>query len=126
MSAEESEEGGREGRGFRDEEEEEEVDARAQLPRSLGLPTRRRDAPLSGRPLAPILHHSPDLPLTSYPSLFVRKQDFKSAATGVSAKAMRNELNAMIQGIDDPDFKKVRRGRPALFPSLVESLESRD
>ncbi|GEM09002.1 UTP-glucose-1-phosphate uridylyltransferase [Rhodotorula toruloides] len=32
--------------------------------------------------------------------------DFKSAATGVSAKAMRNELNAMIQGIDDPDFKK--------------------
>ncbi|GAA6054870.1 hypothetical protein JCM3770_004261 [Rhodotorula araucariae] len=32
--------------------------------------------------------------------------DFKSAATGVSAKAMRNELNAMIQKIDDPDYKK--------------------
>ncbi|GAA6024228.1 hypothetical protein JCM8202_001438 [Rhodotorula sphaerocarpa] len=32
--------------------------------------------------------------------------DFKSAATGVSAKAMRNELNNMIQNIDDPDYKK--------------------
>ncbi|GAA6024325.1 hypothetical protein JCM10207_009266 [Rhodosporidiobolus poonsookiae] len=32
--------------------------------------------------------------------------DFKSAATGVSAKAMRNELNAMIQEIDDPEYKK--------------------
>lgn len=35
-------------------------------------------------------------------------QDFKSAATGVSAKAMRNELNSMIQKIDDPEYKKVR------------------
>ncbi|GJN88272.1 hypothetical protein Rhopal_001237-T1 [Rhodotorula paludigena] len=33
-------------------------------------------------------------------------QDFKSAATGVSAKAMRNELNAMIQKIDDADYRK--------------------
>ncbi|GAA5849486.1 hypothetical protein JCM3775_003209 [Rhodotorula graminis] len=32
--------------------------------------------------------------------------DFKSAATGVSAKAMRNELNAMIQNIQDPEYKK--------------------
>ncbi|GAA5841596.1 hypothetical protein JCM11251_004226 [Rhodosporidiobolus azoricus] len=32
--------------------------------------------------------------------------DFKSAATGVSAKAMRNELNAMIQKIDDAEYKK--------------------
>ncbi|SGY67949.1 BQ5605_C004g02829 [Microbotryum silenes-dioicae] len=32
--------------------------------------------------------------------------DFKSAATGVSAKAMRNELNSMIQKIDDPEYKK--------------------
>ncbi|GAA6003513.1 hypothetical protein JCM5350_000900, partial [Sporobolomyces pararoseus] len=32
--------------------------------------------------------------------------DFKTAATGVSAKAMRNELNAMIQKIDDPEYKK--------------------
>ncbi|BGP18750.1 UTP-glucose-1-phosphate uridylyltransferase [Rhodosporidiobolus nylandii] len=32
--------------------------------------------------------------------------DFKSAATGVSAKAMRNELNAMIQKIDDPEYRK--------------------
>jgi len=36
-------------------------------------------------------------------------QDFKTAATGVSAKAMRNELNAMIQKIDDPEYKKVSR-----------------
>ncbi|SCV72596.1 BQ2448_4133 [Microbotryum intermedium] len=33
-------------------------------------------------------------------------RDFKSAATGVSAKAMRNELNSMIQKIDDPEYKK--------------------
>ncbi|KAM0792666.1 hypothetical protein ACM66B_002446 [Microbotryomycetes sp. NB124-2] len=32
--------------------------------------------------------------------------DFKSAATGVSAKAMRNELNAMIQRIEDPEYRK--------------------
>jgi hypothetical protein len=35
-------------------------------------------------------------------------QDFKSAATGVAAKAMRNELNRMVQDItDDPEFKNV-------------------
>ncbi|KAM0752547.1 UTP-glucose-1-phosphate uridylyltransferase 2 [Meredithblackwellia eburnea MCA 4105] len=32
--------------------------------------------------------------------------DFKTAATGVAAKAMRNELNNMIQKIDEPEYKK--------------------
>ncbi len=36
------------------------------------------------------------------------KQDFKSATTGVAAKAMRNELNALVSGIDDPAVRKVR------------------
>jgi UTP--glucose-1-phosphate uridylyltransferase len=35
-------------------------------------------------------------------------QDFKSATTGVAAKAMRNELNKMVQGVQDPAQKKVR------------------
>lgn len=39
--------------------------------------------------------------------LFPELQDFKSAATGVAAKAMRNALNVMIQKIDDPEYKKV-------------------
>lgn len=30
------------------------------------------------------------------------QQDFKSATTGVAAKAMRNEINALVSGIDDP------------------------
>lgn len=34
-------------------------------------------------------------------------QDFKSATTGVAAKAMRNELNKMVQGVQDPAQKKV-------------------
>ncbi|KEI42794.1 uncharacterized protein L969DRAFT_84680 [Mixia osmundae IAM 14324] len=32
--------------------------------------------------------------------------DFKSATTGVAAKAMRNELNALVQKIDDPQVKR--------------------
>lgn len=37
-------------------------------------------------------------------------QDFKSATTGVAAKAMRNELNRMIQGIpaEEGEYKKAR------------------
>jgi hypothetical protein len=42
---------------------------------------------------------------------FPNKQDFKSAATGVSAKAMRNEIKAMIDKIDDPEYKRVRSPR---------------
>lgn len=38
---------------------------------------------------------------------FAAKQDFKSATTGVAAKAMRNELNALVSGIDDPAVRKV-------------------
>jgi hypothetical protein len=50
------------------------------------------------------------------------EQDFKSAATGVSAKAMRNELNSMIQSIDDAEYKKVRLRLP-LPPSLSARRE---
>merc|ERR1712093_365311 len=32
--------------------------------------------------------------------------DFKSAATGVTAKAMRAELNKLVQGIKDPEYKQ--------------------
>ncbi|UTT88570.1 hypothetical protein NDA17_000084 [Ustilago hordei] len=32
--------------------------------------------------------------------------DFKSATTGVAAKAMRNELNGLVAGIDDPAVRK--------------------
>lgn len=34
------------------------------------------------------------------------QQDFKSATTGVAAKAMRNEINALVSGIDDPAVRK--------------------
>ena len=39
----------------------------------------------------------------------LRSQDFKSAATGVTAKAMRAELNKLVQGIDpkERDYKSV-------------------
>ena len=35
-------------------------------------------------------------------------QDFKTAATGVTAKAMRAELNRLVQGIPTPEYKAVR------------------
>ena len=35
-------------------------------------------------------------------------QDFKSATSAVASKAMRNELNEMIHGIEDPAARKVR------------------
>lgn len=35
------------------------------------------------------------------------EQDFKSATTGVAAKAMRNELNRMVANVTDPAKKKV-------------------
>lgn len=44
-------------------------------------------------------------------------QDFKSATTGVAAKAMRNELNKMVAGIEDPVARKVRM----IFVSMVLS-----
>ena len=35
-------------------------------------------------------------------------QHFKSATTGVATKAMRYELNRLVQSIPDPETKKVR------------------
>jgi len=42
-------------------------------------------------------------------------QDFKSATTGVAAKAMRNQLNAMVAANTDPEKKKVRPSRTVMM-----------
>ena len=34
--------------------------------------------------------------------------DFKTSTTGVAAKAMRNELSALVNTVEDPETKKVR------------------
>lgn len=34
--------------------------------------------------------------------------DFKTATTGVAAKAMRNEIAKLVASVDDPHQKKVR------------------
>lgn len=39
--------------------------------------------------------------------LLTRRQDFKSASLAVASKAMRNELNQMIDGVEDPAAKRV-------------------
>ena len=33
--------------------------------------------------------------------------DFKAATTGIAAKAMRNELSALVQTVHDPDVRAV-------------------
>jgi hypothetical protein len=35
--------------------------------------------------------------------------DFKTATTGVAAKAMRNEISQLVATVDDPGAKKVAR-----------------
>ena len=42
-------------------------------------------------------------------SAIASHQDFKSATTGVAAKAMRNELNNLVAGIEDPVARKASR-----------------
>lgn len=39
--------------------------------------------------------------------------DFKTATTGVAAKAMRNELSALVSTVSDPPTRKVRSSPPA-------------
>lgn len=39
--------------------------------------------------------------------------DFKTATTGVAAKAMRNEISRLVSTVDDPQTKKVRTSRPS-------------
>ena len=34
--------------------------------------------------------------------------DFKTSTTGVAAKAMRNELSALVNTVKDPETRKVR------------------
>lgn len=38
--------------------------------------------------------------------------DFKTATTGVAAKAMRNELSALVSTVSDPPTRKVRSSPP--------------
>lgn len=38
--------------------------------------------------------------------------DFKTATTGVAAKAMRNEIHRLISTVEDPVTKKVRSCPP--------------
>lgn len=43
--------------------------------------------------------------------------DFKTATTGVAAKAMRNEISALVKSVKDPETKRVRSASvPALHP----------
>lgn len=37
-----------------------------------------------------------------------RFKHFKSATTGIATKNMRNELNALVNSVKDPQAKKVR------------------
>ena len=46
-------------------------------------------------------------------------QDFKSATTGVAAKTMRNELNNMVNGVTDPEKKKVRHPQLAHISNVL-------
>lgn len=43
--------------------------------------------------------------------------DFKTATTGVAAKAMRNELSSLVKSVSDPTTKKVRSLLVDLFVS---------
>ncbi|CEQ43003.1 SPOSA6832_04869, partial [Sporobolomyces salmonicolor] len=86
-----------------------------------GLTSTRSDAASRDSSSKP-LHWTVYLPLLR----FHRLQDFKTAATGVSAKAMRNELNAMIQKIDDAEYKKVRRGTRLGPRSIYRAVEANE
>ena len=44
--------------------------------------------------------------------------DFKSATSAVASKAMRNELNEMIEGIEDPAARKAFESEMASFYHL--------
>ena len=47
--------------------------------------------------------------------------DFKTATTGVAAKAMRNELSHLVSTISDPQEKKVRPPRAAYASRLTSA-----
>lgn len=46
------------------------------------------------------------------------QQDFKSATSAVASKAMRNELNALIEGIEDPTAKRAFEAEMSSFYHL--------
>ena len=43
--------------------------------------------------------------------------DFKTATTGVAAKAMRNELSSLVNTVKDPETRKVRLRPVFIYPS---------
>ena len=43
--------------------------------------------------------------------------DFKTSTTGVAAKAMRNELSALVNTVKDPETRKVRLRPLFICPS---------
>src|SRR5436190_9852979 len=52
--------------------------------------------------------------------------DFKTATTGVAAKAMRNEMSQLVATVEDPITKKVRYLNPFISSFLLfASLDSR-
>lgn len=66
------------------------------------------------RPRALALHGPARRSHYGYDDAHSHTQDFKSATTGVAAKAMRNELNRMVQGVTDPAKKKVSSVGPIM------------
>lgn len=46
--------------------------------------------------------------------------DFKTATTGISAKAMRNDLSHLVGTVDDPTTKKVRNLETAWAPHAYD------
>ena len=47
--------------------------------------------------------------------------DFKTATTGVAAKAMRNELSALVNTVKDPETRKVRTRYP--LSAILQMIE---
>ncbi len=88
-------------------------------PRSVPRPSQRP------RSLLLTVHCSPQIMSTDSlmprgESTRVRGQsqlDFKTATTGVAAKAMRNELSSLVKSVSDPTTKKVRSLLVDLFAS---------
>ena len=48
--------------------------------------------------------------------------DFKTATTGVAAKAMRNELSQLVATVTDPLTKRVSRYRLRWAPAILFPL----
>ena len=52
------------------------------------------------------------------------QMDFKTATTGVAAKAMRNEISNLVRSVSDPATKKVYSPSPPLHPTSNSLIAS--